>query len=244
MKNVLNFFFSFDKLLKEKLIIPFFWLAIISWGLAFFSTALDSISLGPLATFVDFLRYFVTIALALVVIRLLSELAIAIFRINDNVSPDGGISESADIDIIAETKKAAEAASKRAKELTHTATEKTKSSFDSAKDSVKDNMDDISESVKDKAKSAGEASKKATKSVKTKTSEAKKKASDKVSETVKAATPKPSTKKAPTKTTSAETTAASKRGPKPGTKAPRDKDGNLLKKDGMPRKKPGPQTKN
>jgi len=64
MKNVLNFFFSFDKLLKEKLIIPFFWLAIISWGLAFFSTALDSISLGWLAALVDFFRFFVTVALA------------------------------------------------------------------------------------------------------------------------------------------------------------------------------------
>lgn len=238
MKNVLNFFFSFDKLLKEKLIIPFFWLAIISWGLAFFSTALDSISLGPLAAFVDFLRFFVTVALALVVIRLLAELATAIFRINDNVSPDGGKSELADIDIMAETKKAAEAASKRAKELTHSATEKTKSSFDNAKDSVKDNMDDISDSVKDKAKSAGKTSKKAAESVKTKTSETAKKASGKVSDTVKATTSKAAPKKTPAKT---KTTA--KRNSKTVTKAPRDKDGNLLKKDGTPRKKPGPQPK-
>jgi len=32
MKNLLNFFFSFDKLFKEKLIVPFFWLAIIGRG--------------------------------------------------------------------------------------------------------------------------------------------------------------------------------------------------------------------
>jgi len=49
VKNLFNFFFSFDKLLKEKLIIPFFWLAIVSWGLTFFSTALDSIHLAPIA---------------------------------------------------------------------------------------------------------------------------------------------------------------------------------------------------
>ena len=243
MKNVLNFFFSFDKLLKEKLIIPFFWLAIISWGLAFFSTALDSISLGWLAAFVDFFRFFVTVALALVVIRLIAELATALFRINDNLSPDGGKSELADIDILAETKKAAEAASQRAKEFTHTATEKTKSSFDNAKDSLKDNMEDVSDSVQSKAKSASEATKKATSkaadTVKAKTSEATKKAS----ETVKAATPKkPSAKKPAAKKTTAKTTTA-KRGPKPGTKAPRDKDGNLLKKDGTPRKKPGPRPK-
>jgi len=225
MKNVLNFFFSFDKLLKEKLIIPFFWLAIISWGLAFFSTALDSISLGWLAALVDFFRFFVTVALALVVIRLLAELATALFRINDNLSPDGGKSELADIDILAETKKAAEAASQRAKEFTHSATEKTKSSFDNAKDSLKDNMEDVSDAVQSKAKSASDATKK------------------KASDTVKAAAPKkPAAKKPAPKKSTAKTTTA-KRGPKPGTKAPRDKDGNLLKKDGTPRKKPGPRKK-
>lgn len=234
MKNVLNFFFSFDKLLKEKLIIPFFWLAVISFGLSFFSTALDSISLGWLAALVDFFRFFVTVALALVVIRLIAELATALFRINDNLSPDGGKSELADIDILAETKKAAEAASQRAKEFTHTATEKTKSSFDS----LKDNVEDVSDAVQNKAKSASEATKKATgkaaDTVKSKTSEATKKAA----ETMKAAAPK---KPAAKKTTAKTTTA--KRGPKPGTKAPRDKDGNLLKKDGTPRKKPGPRSK-
>lgn len=44
------------------------------------------------------------------------------------------------------------------------------------------------------------------------------------------------------KTTSKSTLkTAGKRGPKPGTKIPRDADGNLLKKDGTPRKKPGPR---
>ncbi len=46
-------------------------------------------------------------------------------------------------------------------------------------------------------------------------------------------------KKASTTTTKPKTTG--KRGPKPGTKVPRDADGNLLKKDGTPRKKPGPK---
>ena len=98
MKNLLNFFFSFDKLFKEKLIVPFFWLALVTWGLGKFSTALASISLGPLAKVFDFVQFFISILFALVVIRLVSELAVALFRINDNLSPDGGKSELADID--------------------------------------------------------------------------------------------------------------------------------------------------
>jgi len=97
---------------------------------------LDSIHLKPVASIVNFIGFFVSILLALVSIRLVSELAVALFRINDNLSPDGGKSESADIDIVAETRKAAEEAAARAKELGKSATEKTKSSFESAKDSV------------------------------------------------------------------------------------------------------------
>ncbi len=235
MKNLFDFFFSFDKLLKEKLIIPFFWLAIIVWGLSFFSTALDTIQLDPLAKLVAFVNYFATILLALVTIRLFAELAVALFRINDNLSPDGGKSESADIDIMAETKKAAEAAAHRAKEFTHSATEKTKTSFES----VKDNMEDVSESVQTKAKSVTQSTKAKTSSVAKKTSETVKSAAPK--KTV--SKPKTTPKAAAPKKTTASASAPKKRGPKPGSKAPRDKDGNLLKKDGTPRAKPGPKAK-
>ena len=74
MKNLINFFFSFDKLFKEKLIVPFFWLAIIFFGLSFFSDFLENISLGILATLIDVVGYLVKILLALVSIRLISEL--------------------------------------------------------------------------------------------------------------------------------------------------------------------------
>ncbi|RKQ71814.1 uncharacterized protein DUF4282 [Litorimonas taeanensis] len=250
MKNLFNFFFSFDKLLKEKLIIPFFWLAIIVWGLDLFAEGLAALKLGPIAGFVIFINSFATILFALFTIRLVSEIAVAIFRINDNLSPDGGKSESADIDIMAETKKAAEAASKRARELTQAATERTKSSVDG----VKDSMEDISETVQSKAKAATSATKTKVSSAK-KTAASKTAASKATSETVdieaKTTTKAVSTKKAPTavkKTTTAKkttavkkTTTTKKRGPKPGTKALRDKDGNLLKKDGTPRAKPGPK---
>lgn len=256
MKNFINFFFSFDKLLKEKLIIPFFWLAIIVWGLSFFSTALDNIQLDPLAAFVSFINFFASILLALVTIRLLSEIAVAIFRINDNLSPDGGLSESADIDIIEETRRAAEAASQRARNFTQSASERTRTSFEGAKDS----FDDLSDNMKQKAASARTSSKEKNEEVMGKGSNPKDSQdptptkileptaqpksrktspSAKKTENAKTSGSKPASKKA----SPSKSTAPKKRGPKPGSKAPRDKDGNLLKKDGTPRKKPGPKTK-
>lgn len=272
MKNLLNFFFSFDKLFKEKLIAPFFWLALIIWGLRFFSTALSSISLGPLAKLFDFIQFFILILFALVVIRLVSELAVAIFRINDNLSPDGGKSELADIDPVLEARKAAELAANRTREATK---------------SMRENVGEMSENVSGKAKAA-------TASVREKTgldkSSSEKARTEKImgkgsvhdpaddptpvkilepskadaapkkrgrpagsknkTITAKAAATKAAPKKRgrpagsknkTTKAKPAKSTSSGKRGPKPGTKVPRDADGNLLKKDGTPRKKPGPK---
>lgn len=139
MKNLLNFFFSFDKLFKEKLIVPFFWLAIIVWGLGFAESFLAGIKLAPLAFVVNVIGNFITILLALVVFRLLAEIAIAIFRINDNLSPDGGKSELVDIDPVAEARKAAEHAAARTREATK---------------SVRENVGEMSENVSGKAKAA------------------------------------------------------------------------------------------
>ena len=254
MKNLLNFFFSFDKLFKEKLIVPFFWLAVIVWGLGFFSNVLEKISLGPLASVANFFQGLVSVLFALVLIRLVSEIAVAIFRINDNLSPDGGKSELADIDPVAEARKAAELAAARTREATKT---------------MRENVGEMSENVQGKAKAA-------TASVREKADGLKSKA--KLEKSVEAPAAKPVIKAAPkptkakpaaaktapkkrgrpagskNKTTTAKTTpkkttttkkttskTAGKRGPKPGTKIPRDADGNLLKKDGTPRKKPGPR---
>lgn len=261
MKNLLNFFFSFDKLFKEKLIVPFFWLALLTWGLGFVSTAFESIALRPLASVVDFIQFWVSILFAIVLIRLISELAVALFRINDNLSPDGGKSELADIDPVLEARKAAELAATRTREATKT---------------MRDNVGEMSENVQGKAKAA-------TASVREKTglekAKLEKSSMDDAApvETIevsaaapkkrgrpagsknkaKTATAKPAaTKSAPkkrgrpagskNKTTKSnpkatKSTAGGKRGPKPGAKIPRDADGNLLKKDGTPRKKPGPK---
>lgn len=267
MKNLLNFFFSFDKLFKEKLIVPFFWLALITWGLGFFSTALESISLGPLAKVFDFIQFFISILFALVIIRLISELAVAVFRINDNLSPDGGKSELADIDPVAEARKAAEMAAARTREATKTVSEKASA----ATKSVRDNVDDMADTVQAKAKSATASVREKTVPAAEKTTPKPKTVSQKPATTsapkkrgrpagsknkVKPAATKPaaSTATAPKKrgrpagsknkkpaAKPAKSASTGKRGPKPGTKIPRDADGNLLKKDGTPRKKPGPK---
>ncbi len=258
MKNLINFFFSFDKLMKEKLVIAFFWLALIIAGLNFFSEALSAIKLGPLAAIVEFVIFFGSILLTLVTLRLVCELAVALFRINDNLSPDGGKSETANIDPIVEARKAAEAAAMRARDLSKTAGEKasaaTKGAVDktkSATESVKDSAETAVETAASKTKEAASSlkisakektaatTKTPAKPAATKTSTASKKRGRPAGSKNKTAT----AKKQASKTKTASTSAPKKRGPKPGSKAPRDAQGRLLKKDGTLRGKPGPKKK-
>lgn len=260
MKNLINFFFSFDKLMKEKLVTPFYWLSIILGALYFSTIFLETIWLGPLAKILNVFTFFVAIVFSLVGVRLLCELMVAIFRINNNLSPDGGKSETADIDPMVEARKAAEAAAIRAREVTKTAgekasaatktaVEKTKHVADSAKDSVGDVAGNAISRTKTAAKSAtGKADvKEAVKKTTPKTTAAKKpvvkKTSVKKAPAKKVAAKKTTVKKAAVKKPPAKKTAASKRkpGPKAGTRAKRDAQGRLLKKDGTPRKKPGPK---
>ncbi len=238
MKNLINFFFSFEKLMKEKLVIAFFWLALIIAGLNYFSEALSAIKLGPLAAVVKFILFFGSILLTLVTLRLICELAVALFRINDNLSPDGGKSETANIDPIAEARKAAEAAALKARDLSKTAGEKasaaTKSAVEktkSAADSVKDSAEDVAEAAVSKTKAA---TTNAAKSVK---ATAPKKRGRPAGSKNKTSTAKSTTVKADA------AASPKKRGPKPGSKAPRDAQGRLLKKDGTLRAKPGPKRK-
>ena len=254
MKNLLNFFFSFDKLFKEKLIVPFFWLAIIYFGLKFLIKTVGTVKLDPLLWIIVPLFGLATILFTLVSVRIIAELVVAAFRINDNLSPDGGKSELVDIDPIEEARKAAELAAARTREATRSVSEKA----GEATKSLRENVGEMSETVSGKAKAASA-------SVREKAGDLKSKASKAA-----APDPKPKPKPTATKTTSAEpakkrgrpkgstnkpkstptkkttakkttTKSTGKRGPKPGSKIPRDKDGNLLKKDGTPRKKPGPK---
>ena len=263
MKNLINFFFSFDKLMKEKLVIAFFWLALIVAGLNYFSEALSAIKLGPLASIVEFIIFFGSILLTLVTLRLICELAVALFRINDNLSPDGGKSETANIDPIAEARKAAEAAAVRARDLSKTAGEKasaaTKTAVDktkSAAGSVKDSVEDTASAAVSKTKAASSNASKTVKSAapkkrgrpagsknKTTAKAAKTPAAKTASAPKKRGRPAGSKNKMTTQKTSSAKVAPKKRGPKPGSKAPRDAQGRLLKKDGTLRGKPGPKKK-
>ncbi len=177
--DLINFFISFDKLMKEKLVKAFYWLALIVILLTFFAEMLSAIYLGPLAGILKFFKFFVSLGLAIVGLRLLCETAIAIFRINDNLSPDKGASETADIDILEEARRAAEDAAKRAREATNQVVSRTKASADAAEDAVEDTvekMEDVVEEAVEKTKA--ELTKKRStstksKSTSTKTSEVK-----------------------------------------------------------------------
>lgn len=249
MKNLINFFFSFDKLMKEKLVIAFFWLALIIAGLNFFSEALSAIKLGPLAAIVEFVIFFGSILLTLVTLRLVCELAVALFRINDNLSPDGGKSETANIDPIVEARKAAEAAAMRARDLSKTAGEKASAATKGAVDKTKSATDSVKDSAENAVETAASKTKEAASSIKI---SAKEKTTAKTSAkpaTKTSAAPKKRGRPAGSKNKTAaakktsSTSAPKKRGPKPGSKAPRDAQGRLLKKDGTLRGKPGPKKK-
>ena len=256
MKNLINFFFSFDKLMKEKLIVPFFWLSIILTALYFSTIFLETIWLGPLAKILNVFTFFVAIVFTLVGIRLLCELMVAIFRINNNLSPDGGKSETADIDPMVEARKAAEAAAIRAREVTKTAgekasaatktaVEKTKSAADTAKDSVGDAAGNVSRRTKSAASDLTSSAKAKTTSTKSKAE----KAPAKKSSAKKTATQKPRTKtassKKPVKKAATKKAAPKKKRAASKTKLDpalyaTDKKGNIIfNKDGSPRKKPG-----
>ena len=230
MKNIINFFISFDKLMKEKLVKAFYWLSLISIILTFGATAFDNIWLSPVAGVLRFVGFFVLLLLSIITLRLICEVAIALFRINDNLSPDGGKGETADVDLLEEARKAAEIATAKAREAAKAASEKTRSALDKTKDAASDLGEKVektaaktSESVKTKAQTASAKAKKVVKSEDI-TIEPDHKPTPKKSPTPKKAPPQKATAK---KKKTIEKTS-------PGVR---------LKKDGTPAKKPGPKPK-
>lgn len=142
MKDLVNFFFSFDKLMKHKLVPLFFWAALILIVIVFTRDVLGSTFVTKwLAWLTTPLEMISQLVLAFVGLRLICELAIAVFRIADNTSKDGGTSDLADIDPLAETRRAAEEAAKRAREVTEKAVDATKSTASNIKDSAEKRFD-------------------------------------------------------------------------------------------------------
>lgn len=133
MVDLLKQFFSFDKMMKDRLVVSFFFLGLIVIVLSFLGTLLSSFWVMVNGHFFSglalFLGAFIQIVLLFVGLRLVSELAIAIFHINNNLSPDGGKSEMAELDPVETAREIAEKAAKTATSTTKTVVEKTRSRF-------------------------------------------------------------------------------------------------------------------
>lgn len=154
MKDLINFFFSFDKLMKHKLVPLFFWASLIYLAIGFTRDILGfSFITNWIAKLTGWLEIIAMAVMAFVGLRLVCELAIAVFRISDNLSADGGASDLADIDPLEETRRAAEEAAKRAREVTGKAVDKTKSAASNLKDSAEKRFDKTADTTpKPKAK--------------------------------------------------------------------------------------------
>ena len=151
MMDLLRQFFSFDKLMKDRLVAAFFFLGLIVIVLSFLGTLLNSFAIMGNGHFFKgltlFLGAFVRIALLFVGLRLACELAVAIFHINNNLSPDGGKSEMAELDPVEAAREIAQRAAKTASSRTKTVVEKTRSRFsddddDNDRDDVYPDYDD------------------------------------------------------------------------------------------------------
>jgi hypothetical protein len=244
MSKLFHFFFSFDKLLKEGLVRAAFWLGLLNLALLFMAEMLGAIKLEWFAALFDFLFFFARFLFYVVALRIIAELAIAIFRINDNISPDGGKSETADIDPVAEAKKAAELAARRAQEATKSAVDKTSTATKSAASDVRTTLKTNKPQIKPvaKKKATAKASTQST-AQRTRPKRSPSKTSSKTAPKT-AAAKKPATKTPATKKTTPRKTAAKKATVKKTTASKTTtKRRPGYKLDGTPRKKPGPKPK-
>ncbi len=152
MKNLLNFFFSFDKLMKHKLVPMFFWAALIYGGIRFIREILEWTFLTEWLASLTYIFQITALAvMGFVGLRLICELAIAIFRINDSLSPDGGASDLADIDPLEETRRAAEEAARMARDVTGKAVDKTKEVASNLKETAEKKFDKAADTSGDAA---------------------------------------------------------------------------------------------
>ncbi|MBL4869617.1 MAG: DUF4282 domain-containing protein [Robiginitomaculum sp.] len=138
-------FFSFKKLMKDRLVASFFYLGLVVIAVTFLSTILGSFKLmghsffGGLAMFFG---AFFSILFLFIGLRLACEMMVTLFRINDNLSPDGGKSDTADIDVFETAKDAATKAAQSATTATKSVVEITKTKINERKDDRPDIEDD------------------------------------------------------------------------------------------------------
>ena len=127
--------------MKDRLVASFFYLGLVVIGLKFFGTIalafhvmgrhfLSGLGLLIVALFTPLFLF--------VGLRLACELMVAVFHINDNLAPDGGKSDTADIDVFETAKDAATKAAQSASSATKSVVEKTKTKINERKDAHED----------------------------------------------------------------------------------------------------------
>lgn len=128
--------------MKDRLVAAFFFLGLVVIVLSFFSTIAAGFGImghSFLKGLGLLLFAFFQILLLFVGLRLACELMIAVFHINDNLSPDGGKSDTAELDPVEAAREIAQKAAKTATSRTKDVVDKTRSRF--ADDDVKPDDD-------------------------------------------------------------------------------------------------------
>ena len=130
MLDLFKQFFSFSKLMKDRLVVAFFFLGLVVIVMSFLGNLMDSFSMMKDGSFWEglkaFFRSFFRILFAFVSLRLFRELMVSVFNIKDSLAPDGGKSDTADIDVFDTAKGAMTKAAKSTSSATKSAYEKTK----------------------------------------------------------------------------------------------------------------------
>ena len=205
MMDLLRQFLKFDKLMKDRLVAAFFFVGLVSIVLFFLSDLRTSFGLMGkhfLDGLILFVIAFFKILALFVTLRLLCELAIAIFHINNNLSPDGGKSEMAELDPVEAAREIAQKAAKTASSRTKTVVEKTRSRFsDDDEPDAEDIYPDYEDPTPPKRTRKKPVAKKPTAKKATTTKTTEKKPATKKSTAKKTATKKPVAKKPARKVT-------------------------------------------
>lgn len=144
MIDLFKQFFSFDKMMKDRLVASFFFLGLVVVVMIFLGTILEALGMMDhqfLAGLALLVWAFFRILFLFVGLRLACELMVAIFHINDNLAPDGGKSDTADLDVFEAAREAATKAASSATSATKSVVKKTKTKLNERKDSKDDYPD-------------------------------------------------------------------------------------------------------
>ena len=145
MLELFKQFFSFKKLMKDRLVASFFYLGLVVIAATFLSTIKLAFALMGHSFFGGLIMLLValfTILFLFVGLRLACEMMVTLFKINDNLSPDGGKSDTADIDVFETAKDAAAKAAQSASSATKSVVDKTKTKLNERKDGGDDDHPD------------------------------------------------------------------------------------------------------